>query len=76
MGIVLRISERGTEDCCICAQTIGDTRNTVQLFVFWPGDEDPTPWMAHESCVVERTLIQRAPQAGRKARRPKRDRVG
>jgi hypothetical protein len=27
------------------------------MFVFWPGDEDPARWLAHERCVVDRTLI-------------------
>ena len=29
------------------------------IFVFWPGDEDPTPWFAHAECVARRSSIRK-----------------
>jgi hypothetical protein len=77
LGIVLRLSEHGAEACCICAQPLGEVQHAVQMFVFWPGDEDPARWLAHERCVADRTLITH--QLGeRKEGQPstKRDRAG
>jgi hypothetical protein len=77
LGIVLRISEQGVDDCCVCAQPVTEVKNAVQLFVFWPSDEDPARWLAHAGCVAERTLITEQRLAEQKDRRPssKRDRA-
>jgi hypothetical protein len=78
LGIVLRISEHAVDDCCVCAQPVAEVKSAVQLFVFWPGDEDPARWLAHERCVAERTMIRQQPLAEQKEHRPssKRDRAG
>lgn len=62
------MSEHDGEGCCICSQAIGE--DAVQLFVFWPGDEDPTPWFAHERCLKQRTEIRREHVAEQKQNRP------
>jgi hypothetical protein len=48
------------------------------MFVFWPGDEDPARWLAHERCIADRTLITQHPLAEQKEGRPssRRDRAG
>jgi hypothetical protein len=73
----LRISEQGVDDCCVCAQPVAEAQSAVHMFVFWPGDEDPTRWLAHTRCVAERTLIRQPPLAEQKEERPssKRDRA-
>ena len=73
----MRISEQGVDDCCVCAQPVAEVQSAVQMFVFWPGDEDPARWLAHERCVAARTLIRQPPLAAQKERRPssKRDRA-
>jgi hypothetical protein len=43
--------------CCFCGRAVES--NQVELFVFWPGDEDPTPWFAHAECVARRSSIRK-----------------
>jgi hypothetical protein len=71
------MSEHAADACCVCAQPVADAQAAVQLFVFWPGDEDPARWLAHEQCIAEQTLIRQLPLADPKHERPtsKRDRA-
>jgi hypothetical protein len=60
MSVIFRLSPRETragQTCCFCGRTIEG--GPVELYVFWPGDEDPTPWFAHDACVARETSIRR-----------------
>jgi hypothetical protein len=54
--------KRAGQVCCFCRRTIA--RDLVELYVFWPGDEDPTAWFAHAACIARETAIRRPAAAG------------
>ena len=60
MSVIFRLpprEKRAGQTCCFCGRTIdGDP---VELYVFWPGDEDPTAWFAHGACVARETSMRR-----------------
>ena len=59
MAVVFRLStseERVQRACCFCGTPV--EKDPVELFVFWPADEDPTPWFAHGGCVTRETSIR------------------
>lgn len=61
MAVIFRLSargERGHRTCCFCGRAVES--DPVEFFVFWPGDEDPTPWFAHPACVARQSSIRRA----------------
>jgi hypothetical protein len=65
MSVIFRLSAREKrmgQTCCFCSRPIES--DPVELFVFWPGDEDPTPWFAHDACVARETSMQRSAAAG------------
>jgi hypothetical protein len=60
MAVILRLStrdQRGNRTCCFCGRAV--EKDPVELFVFWPGDEDPTPWFAHAECVARHSSIRK-----------------
>ena len=60
MAVIFRLSARGEpghRTCCFCGGAVES--DPVEFFVFWPGDEDPTPWFGHPECVASRTSIRR-----------------
>jgi hypothetical protein len=56
-GVVFRFDRPKESRCCICGRGVREAG--VDLFVFWPGEEDPVPAAAHERCLEERTLVAR-----------------
>jgi hypothetical protein len=56
-GVVLPFDQPREITCCICGRLVAEPG--VDLYVFWPGEEDPVPAAAHERCVDERTRIPR-----------------
>jgi hypothetical protein len=65
MPVIFRLSprEKGAgQTCCFCGRTVD--RDPVELYVFWPGDEDPTAWFAHDACVARETSMRRQTAAG------------
>jgi hypothetical protein len=60
MAVIFRLSargERGHRTCCFCGRDVES--DPVEFFVFWPGDEDPTPWFGHAACVARQTSIRK-----------------
>jgi hypothetical protein len=65
MSVIFRLTTRdkGTrQTCCLCSRPIES--DPVELYVFWPGDEDPTAWFAHDACIARDTSIRRSAAAG------------
>ena len=56
-GVVFPFDRLQEIRCCICGQTVKEPG--VDLYVFWPDEEDPVPVSAHERCVDEQTRIPR-----------------
>ena len=56
-GVVFPFDRLQEIRCCICGHTVKEPG--VDLYVFWPDEEDPVPVSAHERCVDERTRIPR-----------------
>jgi hypothetical protein len=59
MATVFRLARPGDARCCICGSRVRE--EPVELFVFWPGEEDPVREFAHGRCLAERTRISREP---------------
>ena len=60
MAVIFRLSARGEpghRTCCFCGRAVES--DPVEFFVFWPGDEDPTPWFGHAACVARQTSIRK-----------------
>jgi hypothetical protein len=60
MAVIFRLTAREQREdrtCCFCGRVVDN--DPVELFVFWPGDEDPTPWFAHAECVAQRSSIRK-----------------
>lgn len=60
MAVIFRLTareQRGDWTCCFCGRVVES--EPVELFVFWPGDEDPTPWFAHAECVARGSSIRK-----------------
>jgi hypothetical protein len=65
MSVIFRLSpreKRTGQTCCFCGRAIA--ADPVELYVFWPGDEDPTAWFAHDACVARETAMRRQSTAG------------
>jgi hypothetical protein len=56
-GVVYPFDRPQEISCCICGRAVGEPG--VDLYVFWPDEDDPVPVTAHERCVDERTRIPR-----------------
>ena len=60
MAVIFRLSVRDEPQhrtCCFCDRPV--VAEPVELFVFWPGDEDPMPWFAHPACVARQSSIRK-----------------
>jgi hypothetical protein len=60
MAVIFRLTAREQREhptCCFCGRDV--ETNPVEFFVFWPGDEDPTPWFAHAECVPHYSSIRK-----------------
>jgi hypothetical protein len=61
-GAVFYLDRPQKSRCCICGRKVEEPG--VDLFVFWPGEEDPVPAAAHERCLEARTRIPRPGEVG------------
>ena len=60
MAVIFRLTareQRGNRTCCFCGRDV--ETDPVEFFVFWPGDEDPTPWFGHAECVARYSSIRK-----------------
>jgi hypothetical protein len=62
MSVIFRLARReepAQQTCCFCGRAVKN--DPVELFVFWPGAEDPTAWFAHDACVARETSMRPPP---------------
>ena len=67
-GVVFRFDQPPESRCCFCGRRIAEPG--VDMFVFWPGEEDPVPASAHERCVEEQSKIPRPGEVSAEEARP------
>ena len=67
-GVVFPFDRPQAISCCICGRTVDEP--AVDLYVFWPDEEDPVPVAAHERCVDEQTRIPRPSELTEAGRAP------